>query len=316
MRALLVGNYGVSNFGDDALRDYFLQAFPEVDWRVVSGHPGKGELPRLPAGIRSFLTFGWIRTLNAIRTADAVVLGGGTLFTDIESPRACFMWWLYVCAAALFGTPSFLAFQGIGPFVTVRGEQLARDAVRRAKFISVRDDESARRASSLAPDKKVVQTFDPVFTLFEEENDHHDTKKVLSIIPRHNSGKAFDDMVTREMQKGWDAVKILSFESDDPAEQRVCARLQEMTQAEIVPVRTVEDVKNALGDAWLVLTHRYHGAIAGLAMGKLVKVCSQAPGDKLEVIGRLCEEDDAGDRLRVLVRAGEQALRTELGMLN
>ncbi len=316
MKALLVGNYGVSNFGDEALKDYFLQAFPEVDWRVVSGNPQKGELPRLPAGIRSFLSLTWLRTLNAIRGADAVVLGGGTLFTDIESPRACFMWWLYVRAAAFFGKPAFLAFQGIGPFVTKKGEWYARDAVRRARFLSVRDGESAARARMLDAHTKIVQTFDPVFCLFEEENDHRNTKKVLTLIPRHNSGNPFEMMVRNELKKGWDAVEILSFEPDDPQEQQVCRHLQSIASAQIRPIRSVDDVREALRESWLIVTERYHGAIAGLGMGKLVRVCSQAPGDKLEVIGRMCEEEDAGDRLRVLVRMGEEALRTELGMLN
>ncbi len=243
------------------------------------------------------------------------MLGGGTLFTDIESPRACFMWWLYVRLASFFKTPVFLAFQGIGPFVTARGEQLARDAVRRARFISVRDEESATRARALSENTKIVHTFDPVFSLFEEQIDHHDTKKVLTLIPRHNSGKPFEDMVKIELQKGWDLVEILTFEPDDPAEQEVCRRLQSVASAAIRPIRTVGDVRNALADTWLVLTQRYHGAIAGLGMGKLVKTCSQAPGDKLDVIGRMCEEEDAGDRLRELIRTGVDALRRELGQI-
>jgi polysaccharide pyruvyl transferase WcaK-like protein len=204
---------------------------------------------------------------------------------------------------------------GIGPFVTTRGEQLARDAVRRARFLSVRDDESGKRARALSENTKIVQTFDPVFSLFEEEIDHHDTKKVLTLIPRHNSGKTFEDMVNIELQKGWDSVEILTFEPDDPAEQQVCQKLQSLVSAVVRPIRTVGDVRDALKDTWLVLTERYHGAIAGLGMGKLVKTCSQAPGDKLEVIGRMCEEEDAGDRLRVLIRTGEEALRREFGGL-
>ncbi|MBI5155969.1 hypothetical protein HZA45_01700, partial [Candidatus Peregrinibacteria bacterium] len=96
MRCVLIGNYGTGNFGDEALRSYFLKSFPEIEWQVVSARPTADELPRLPAGPRSLFTTKWFRTIKALRHCDAVVFGGGTLFTDSESVFACFLWWLHV----------------------------------------------------------------------------------------------------------------------------------------------------------------------------------------------------------------------------
>ena len=43
MRLLLVGNYGVGNLGDEALREYFLKRFPEVQGEVEGGAYGDEE---------------------------------------------------------------------------------------------------------------------------------------------------------------------------------------------------------------------------------------------------------------------------------
>ncbi|MEK7137506.1 MAG: polysaccharide pyruvyl transferase family protein, partial [Patescibacteria group bacterium] len=147
MQYLLVGNYGVSNAGDEILREYFLERFPEIDWKVLSAHPEKGEFPRFPAGLRSFFSLRWLSTLRELRKADGMVFGGGSLLTDTESVRACFIWFLHAAAAWLLHKPIILAFQGIGPFRTKAGEWCSRWVVRRAAFISVRDEESYNMTS-------------------------------------------------------------------------------------------------------------------------------------------------------------------------
>lgn len=74
MHCVLIGNYGVGNFGDEALKEYFLSAFPDITWSVVSARPSGEELPRLPGGFRSLFSHWW-KTLGAIRNTDAVVFG-------------------------------------------------------------------------------------------------------------------------------------------------------------------------------------------------------------------------------------------------
>ena len=164
MRALLIGNYGVGNWGDDALRDYFLTAFPEIEWTVVSASarpPVRPErtipiVPRLPLGFRSLFR-PWWRTLRAIARTDAVVFGGGSLFTDSESLFACFLWGMHACVARFFHRPVFLASQGIGPFRTRLGEGIARSVALRSAFLSVRDTASMARVETWGLNKKCIQ---------------------------------------------------------------------------------------------------------------------------------------------------------------
>ncbi|MBI2524343.1 polysaccharide pyruvyl transferase family protein [Candidatus Peregrinibacteria bacterium] len=291
---LLVGNYGVGNAGDEALKKYFLERFPEVAWVVVSAHPCSGEVPRLPCGVRSLLT-PWWRTLLVYLRCEGVVFGGGSLFTDAESTFAPFLWFLHVAMARLFRKPIFLAFQGIGPFRTRRGAWCARWVVKRAMFCSVRDALSLGRVEHWNLNKKCILSFDPVFSLLLSENSRIcssysarssdiDRSKILLIIPRGNSSKEFWDRAKEMRQEGWGGVRVQ--EPDDLSE--LC---------------------RVVSSASYLLTQRYHAGIVALALGVTFEAVPQVSGDKLDALNH---EDRDLVHLWERVKVGEEAFRSAL----
>lgn len=314
---LLVGNYGVGNFGDEALKEYFLTTFPDVEWRVLSARPEEGEYPRLPFGFRSLFS-PWWRTIGALRRSDGLVFGGGTLFTDIESVRACLIWWWHAFVAWMLGKKIILAFQGIGPFkvgagppsrfaLRRAGEWCARWTVARAVFVSVRDAASARRVETWKKNTKVIQTCDPVFSLLKAKSGDRGAQKLLVIIPRKNSPVAFTERAAQLQKTGeWKEVRILSFQPDDPQEYSLCMRLAGETGV-VVPVRTIGDLRGELSAASFVLTQRYHGAVGALALGVPFEVVPQGEGDKLAGLAGMLKGDAVA-----LAAAGEGALRSAL----
>lgn len=309
MRCVLIGNFGVGNFGDEALREYFLGAFPEVEWSVVSS---LSSLPRLPLGLRSLFT-PWLRTIWAFYRADAVVFGGGSLFTDSESPFACFLWGWHAFIAWILQKPIVLAFQGIGPFRTRRGEWIAKWVCRKAVFISVRDTYSYNRVNRWSLNTKIVQTFDPVFSLLCKENRQQSSQNVLIVIPRNNSGATLREYMKNALARDrFDSISILLLQPDDEAEVSYVQTLQ--TELPIptttISIRSIDAMIESLYDARVVLSERYHGALAALALGIPVEVIAQAEGDKLDALKGYIKKDPA--ELRVLVDAGERALHAIL----
>ena len=313
MNYLLVGNYGTGNLGDEALKDYFLKTFPEVNWRVVSARPQPSEYPRLPCGLRSLFS-PWWKTLGALIKSDGMVLGGGSLFTDAESVQACYIWWWHICFARLFGKKVILAFQGIGPFRTSLGAFFARSSVRSAASISVRDEESFERVKAwLTPadrspegvgsNKKIVQSFDPVFSLIQSGKSDIQDGNILVIIPRNNSSVSFIEKANKLIDSGkWNEVVILSLKPDDPEEQKVCESLD----GKIVPIRKLSDLESEIKKASFVLSQRYHGALVALALGKEFEVVEQEVGDKLS---QLESFKGKTDRCMELIKEGEVELR-------
>lgn len=311
MRAVLVGNYGVGNFGDEALKDYFLGAYPEVEWTVLSARPGAGEYPRLPIGIRSFFRTPWWQALRVIKRSDAVVFGGGTLFTDIESVKACWLWGVHALVARCFGVPVYLAFQGVGPFCTRIGKGIARYVVRSARYVSVRDTASFERVSTWRPD--AIETFDPVFSLFVQRKKARADDGSYVLIPRHNSGASFDRIVDFHVAEAKGSVVIAAFQPDDRGERSVVERLlHRFPSTSVRRVSNVDDLMELLSHAGRCVTERFHGALAAVAAGAPLSTVSQADGDKISGVSATFSSPEVFSSALRRVQAGESSLRTAL----
>lgn len=295
MRCLLIGNYGVGNVGDEALKEYFLQQFPEVEWVVLSAAKEYAETPRLLCGLRSLFLTPWWRTVRAYARCDGVVCGGGSLFTDVESRYAPILWAWHAAFAVLFRKRIFLAFQGIGPFRTRMGEWCARWVVRRATFLSVRDRLSFARVERWNVNTKCILSFDPVLSLVKnsdipqsllnsQEHYDHSRSKIVLIIPRKNSSKEFWGRAEAMRGQGFGEVRVLE------------------------PTTLIELCQTMSGVSFL-LTQRYHAGLVALALGVPFEAVPQAPGDKLDA---LHQEDRDCATLHERVRVGEEALRSAL----
>ncbi len=312
MRCVLVGNYGVGNIGDEALREYFLQEFSDVEWSVVTAVPsGDFDVPRLPLGLRS-LCAGWARTIRAIRTADLVVFGGGSLFTDIESVWACCIWGAYASLAQLFRVPYVLAFQGAGPWTTWLGKRISAWVYRHASGISVRDEASLARVLELSPKAKPVLTFDPAFARFSQQKKNPISQRLV-LIPRTNSDSAFVDAVEKKRSENFADVRILLMQPDR-AERRVGERLKAICgePATVIDVLSVYQLLDEVSAASDVLAQRYHGALAALAVGVPVRAVPQIAGDKMDMLNRLMRDQAAREVLLQSVRVGRDHLRSLL----
>ena len=313
MRCILIGNYGVANLGDEALKEYFLERFPEVEWQVVSAHPTGSQLYRLPVGVRSAFT-PWWKTLGAMRKADAVVFGGGSLFTDVESPLACILWGLHAFAARLLGIPVVLAFQGVGPFRTGWGRGIARWVVKRSVFLSVRDAESARRIEEFNLSTKVVLSSDPIFISVQNPVPLR-SQNVFVVIPRQNADGAFFSAFQRLLPTVPGEVHLVALQPDDPQEQEVLATLERQAEGRAVrriAARTLATLMDEVSAASLVLTQRFHGAIAALSAGVQTEIYPQKQGDKLWALKDAMERGNAVEEVRrqqALALEGERALK-------
>ncbi len=322
MHFLLVGSYGTGNVGDTALREYFVRAIPQVTWSVTSARAEYPEdVPHVPFGIRSLFR-PWWRTFYALWKADGVVFGGGSLFTDIESLRACMLWWWYTCIARCFRKPIYFAFQGVGPFRTELGEWLAKNAYRNAAFIAVRDSVSAARVQEWGVSTKIVQTFDPIFSVFDAAKQVDSSKKVIVLLPRANSDENFLQRAKERVQAlAWDEVRIVMMEATSFHERQTVRELENelrpLTQAPLqsIETQTLSELEDAILPASLVLSQRYHGALAAMALKKQVEVVIQAQGDKLSAFQELQLAGVSPEELASRIALGLRELTSAMGIL-
>jgi polysaccharide pyruvyl transferase CsaB len=175
---LICGNYGATNLGDEAILDGIINlvknADPEAKITVMSSNPKETSalhnvesVHLLPCGIRSFfkLIFGnkTGKTFSAISKTDAVILGGGGLFTD-EKMMAIVIWSLHNAFFMLYKKPVFCLGQSVGPLRTFFGKMMTRNVYKFSRLATVRDQSSQKLLRSLGLPLVTVLT-DPAFSI-------------------------------------------------------------------------------------------------------------------------------------------------------
>ncbi|MBD2347209.1 polysaccharide pyruvyl transferase CsaB [Anabaena subtropica] len=156
MRALLSGYYGKGNGGDEALLATLLQMLPShVTPVVLSGNP---EETSDRYGVESHNRMDFLPVLQALRSCDAFIWGGGSLIQDVTSTISPFYYGGLMGLAQKMGLKTVAWAQGIGPLVRPQTRYLARQNFSGCTKVSVRDRVSAALLSDwqipyiLAPD--------------------------------------------------------------------------------------------------------------------------------------------------------------------
>ncbi|MBW4564170.1 MAG: polysaccharide pyruvyl transferase CsaB [Mojavia pulchra JT2-VF2] len=156
MRALLSGYYGKGNGGDEALLATLLQMLPpHVTPVVLSGNP---EETRDRYGAETCNRMAFTAVLQALRSCDAFIWGGGSLIQDVTSSISPFYYGGLMTLAQKMGLKTVAWAQGIGPLKRPQTRWLAQHSFGHCTKVSVRDRASAALLSDwqipyiLAPD--------------------------------------------------------------------------------------------------------------------------------------------------------------------
>jgi polysaccharide pyruvyl transferase CsaB len=163
---LLCGYYGEHNLGDDALLAALLQQLPASTSALVTAfdradvearHDVATVQRRSPRDV-----------LSALRRADALVFGGGSLLQDSTSFQSLLYYAALIAAARLQGKPVLLWAQGLGPLRRRRSRALVRALLPWLTAVTWRDADSATLATQLGA-AKADHAVDAVWSLPREQ---------------------------------------------------------------------------------------------------------------------------------------------------
>lgn len=187
MKIGLIGNYGATNIGDDAILTAILKSLEGHKVTIFSANPeawkssvGTQAAPLFPLGLRSLWKHGFAKSIKELKKTDAVVLGGGGLFQD-SYLYACFLWAWQIFWVRHYKKPLFIYATGVGPLRSWLGKKLTKWAYSQAEVITVRDKNSAALLESIGLDKEIQVTADPVFNYRKPEIARHRTKNLFII---------------------------------------------------------------------------------------------------------------------------------------
>ena len=166
-KLVISGYYGFGNAGDEAMLSAMVSALraldPTLSITVISGNPAD-TCRRYPVASVHRLNLWGIA--QALRRADLLVSGGGSLLQDVTSGRSIFYYLGILQLACLLGCPIMLYAQGIGPIRSKLARSFMRHIGNRIVAGTVRDAGSLAELAGLGvATDKVSVTADPVLAL-------------------------------------------------------------------------------------------------------------------------------------------------------
>lgn len=160
------GYYGFENFGDEAILKVLTSELKKQGYGItVFSKSPQNTSEKL--GVNSVYRFSIKEVLQTIKTSDLLISGGGSLLQDTTSLKSL-LYYLFIIGSALFCKKEVVIFaQGLGPINSLLGKFLTKILLKKAKYITVRDEKSLNllKKWGLSPDL----VSDPVWSLEVKE---------------------------------------------------------------------------------------------------------------------------------------------------
>lgn len=165
--AVISGYYGYHNLGDDAIllsiRRRLAALSDDVELVALSNAP---DSTLEEYDVKAVQRFQPMQVRKAVKNADLLISGGGSLLQDRTSTRSL-MYYLSVIRMALhYKKPVMLYANGIGPVSKSKNRRRVQAVVSKADCITLRDADSLQELEQMGVHSDVMTvTADPVFTL-------------------------------------------------------------------------------------------------------------------------------------------------------
>ncbi|MFD0680746.1 MULTISPECIES: polysaccharide pyruvyl transferase CsaB [unclassified Paenibacillus] len=166
-RIVLSGYYGFDNSGDEAVLQSILLALEDQGQAqgirfipvVLSIDPAKTQKTY---GVEAVHRMKPGELIRAIRGADGLISGGGSLLQDETGFKTIPYYLAILKLAQWLGKPTFIYSQGIGPVHRPMFFSWIRGVFNRCRFVSVRDQESKQLLQRMNVTLEVIVVPDPV----------------------------------------------------------------------------------------------------------------------------------------------------------
>ena len=294
---LLVGAFGQGNPGDEALCQAFVGALREHDVVVASADPAATAARH---GVRA-VGNGAGEVARVVRSADAVVIGGGTVFKSLHRstgrrPLALLRnATALVAAARARGAKVAMVGVGAGDMPGPTAPRLARWLVRHVDLLVLRDEESAAALSAVGAPTPFWIGADPAWVLDDPSPQIDRRRSSVTIAVSHFAGHDtlvanLADAVARRCPD--DSVHVQPWQVGDAGDdyvmaERLVARLGDRASI-VAPPTDLEDATTTFCRDRLVISLRFHGLVAAARAGTPFLAVAHEP--KLAALSRRLEQ--------------------------
>lgn len=166
MRVVLSGYFGFDNVGDEAILFSIIRALrklePAIEITVLSNNPAE---TAATYGVDTVNRWNIAEVRAALRSADGLISGGGSLMQDATSGKTIPYYAGVIKLAQIAKVPVFIYSQGIGPINGTLGKWLVKSVFNKCAGITVRDEASFALLREIGVRPPVSVVPDPVVGL-------------------------------------------------------------------------------------------------------------------------------------------------------
>ncbi len=165
-RIVISGYYGFGNTGDEAVLAGMLASFRklnlDVNVTVLSANPQRTENEH--PGVKASHRYKIVEVVRAIRRADVVISGGGSLLQDVTSSMSARYYLFVIRVAGFFGRKTMIYAQGVGPLIRKSTRRAVQRTLNGVDLITVRDPDSKALLESIGVNRVPIHlSADPSF---------------------------------------------------------------------------------------------------------------------------------------------------------
>ena len=276
------GYYGSKNGGDEAMLAAMIEVLSDLDPKlnitVISANP---EDTKKRHGVEAISWLGLPGIFRALRRADLLISGGGSLLQNVTSGRSLYYYMGIIFLAHLLGTPVMLYAQGIGPIYGGLARRVMSWLGNHVNVITVRDHGSLKELESLNIRSPHIEcTADPVLAI--NPVDRSIGRKILKRY-HADDGRPMVGISVREW-KGWQHYKEALAGTADAIVREFGARVVFLPMQHPEDMRAAESIAAMAREECTVLGDEY------------------ATGELLSLVG--CMDLMISIRLHALIFAG------------
>lgn len=163
MRIVISGYYGFENIGDEAILFAIIRSVkeydPQVELVVLSNDP---QYTKEKHGVDAVNRWNVGQVAKAVKGADFMISGGGSLFQDQTSNKNIWYYAAVIRLARWFKKPVLVYAQGIGPVKHKKNQRLLKKLFQSVQIITVRDEHSRQALESYGVSQPIQIVPDPV----------------------------------------------------------------------------------------------------------------------------------------------------------
>lgn len=314
------GYYGFENFGDEAILSVLAKELKRNDYYVTvfSKNPEK---TGFKLGVNSVYTFDLKKVIMTLKECDVLVSGGGSLLQDATSLKSLLYYLFVILSAQYFKKDVIIFAQGIGPIKNPIGRLLTKQALKKCKYITVRDEKSLfrLRAWNLNPDL----VSDPVWNMEIKETVPMDRVGVQLRSWKGLSQK-YLFALARQINANFSDKEIYIYSFQDALDLELCKHFEAQLKLVNPKIKTVllnnlsiDETVQSFSNLNYLIGMRYHACLLALKYG--VPTLALSYDEKVEKIAHrfdlpcsfLNDEEKFDDLFKSLKEIQPQMLRAK-----